>query len=105
MILRVYAMWNQSKRILYILLFIYVPQVIVPLVVQCIYAKYDTYLSGMSQAKLQAKFESHIWPHGFYHLFLQPQLCKLLLMLHFANFQWSPAMPHYNYCGALKLSE
>ncbi|KAF8545892.1 hypothetical protein OG21DRAFT_1317302 [Imleria badia] len=29
MILQVYAMWNQSKRILYVLLFIYVPQVIV----------------------------------------------------------------------------
>ena len=48
MILRVYAMWNQSKRILFVLLFIFIPQVIV----SCILAgPYDTdpYLSGMFQ--------------------------------------------------------
>ena len=52
MILRVYAMWNQSKRILYILLFIYVPQVIVSIVYQGIYSNPNAYFSGMSQAKL-----------------------------------------------------
>ena len=60
MILRVHTMWNQSKRILYILLFIYVPQVIVSIVNQGIYVNSSTYLSGMSQAKLEAKQESHM---------------------------------------------
>ena len=50
MILQVYAMWNQSKKVLYILLFVYVPQIIAPLVVVGIY---NTYLPGMSQARLQ----------------------------------------------------
>ena len=59
MILRVYAMWNQSKWILYILLFIYVPQVIAPFIVEGIYLNPNTYFSGMSQAKLQAH-KSHI---------------------------------------------
>jgi len=45
MILRVYAMWNQSKRILYILLFIYIPQVIVSFVFQGVYNHPNTYLS------------------------------------------------------------
>jgi hypothetical protein len=48
MILRVYAMWNQSKMILFILLFIYVPQVIVSFVVVGIYYNPNTHLSGMS---------------------------------------------------------
>jgi hypothetical protein len=60
MILRVYSMWNQSKRILYVLLFIYVPQVIISFVIQGIYTNPNTYLSGMSQAKLQAELISHI---------------------------------------------
>ena len=47
MILRVYAMWNQSKMILRLLLFIYVPQVIVSLVFAGLYNT-GTYLSGMS---------------------------------------------------------
>ena len=61
MVLRVYAMWNKSKRILYILLSIYVPQVVVSFAVQVIYSN-PTYLSGMSQAKLQAELESHMFP-------------------------------------------
>ena len=40
-------MWNRSKRILYILLFIYIPQVIISLVGQGIYVNPNTYLSGM----------------------------------------------------------
>ena len=47
MILRVYAMWNQSKRILYILLLVYVPQVIVSFTLTGIYDNPNTYLTGM----------------------------------------------------------
>ena len=55
-------MWNQSKRVLCILLFIYVPQVI-SFVLQGIYFNPNTYLSGMSPAKLQAKlkFDCVVW--------------------------------------------
>lgn len=52
MILRVYAMWNQSKWILYFLLCIYGPQVIISLVFTSIFANPNTYLSGMSYPKL-----------------------------------------------------
>ncbi|KAI9456173.1 hypothetical protein HD554DRAFT_2145903 [Boletus coccyginus] len=45
MILRVYAMWNQSKLILCTLLFIYMPQVIISLVIVGIYDNPKTYLS------------------------------------------------------------
>jgi hypothetical protein len=38
MILRVYAMWNRSKTILGVLLFIYVPQVLVNVVWELVYA-------------------------------------------------------------------
>jgi len=44
MILRVYTMWNHSKWILYILLFVYVPQIITSTVAQGIYANPNTYL-------------------------------------------------------------
>ena len=47
MILRVYAMWNQSRRILYILLLVYVPQVIVSFTLTGIYDNPNTYLTGM----------------------------------------------------------
>jgi len=53
MILRVYAMWNQSKQILWVLLFIYVPQVILALVMNGIFYNPNTYLSGVSHDKLQ----------------------------------------------------
>jgi hypothetical protein len=62
MILRVYAMWNQSKKILYTLLFMFVLQVIVSIVFHGIYNNPNTYLSGMSQTKLQANLESHMLP-------------------------------------------
>ena len=65
MILRVHAMWNQSKRIFYILLFIYLPQVIVTFVGEGIYNNPNTYLSGMSQVKVQAKLEFQMWPLPF----------------------------------------
>ncbi|KAF8553839.1 hypothetical protein OG21DRAFT_1181965 [Imleria badia] len=45
MILRVYAIWNRSQRILYILLFIYVPQVILSFILTGIYNNPSTYLS------------------------------------------------------------
>ena len=47
MILRVYAMWNRSKWILCLLLFIYIPQVIVTILFAVVYDT-STYLSGMS---------------------------------------------------------
>ena len=59
MILRVYAMWNRSKLILYSLLFISVPQIIVSFIFTGIYDSPNTFLSGMSPAKLQANLESH----------------------------------------------
>jgi len=53
MILRVYAMWNQSRWILCILLFVYVPQSIVTLLFSGIYINPNTYFSGVSHDKLQ----------------------------------------------------
>ena len=47
MILRVYAMWSRSKWILSILLFIYVPQVIVSFILAGIYYNPNTYFLGM----------------------------------------------------------
>ena len=54
MVLRVYAMWNQSKRILFVLLFIYVPQVIVSFLLVGIYYNSNTHLSGMSWPKFMS---------------------------------------------------
>jgi hypothetical protein len=70
MILRVYTMWNQSKMILYILLFIYVPQAIISFVGEGIYNNPNTYLSGMSPAKLKTKLDSHMCPLISYQLCL-----------------------------------
>ena len=47
MILRVYAMWNRSKTILGVLLFIYVPQVLVNVTWELVYARPGGTLSGM----------------------------------------------------------
>lgn len=49
MILRVYTVWGRSRTILGILLFIYVPQIIIAFVFTGIYNNPDTYFSGMSQ--------------------------------------------------------
>ena len=78
MILRVYAMWNRSKKILYLLLFIYVPQVIISVVFAGVYNT-TAYLSSMSRtpcvAAISLKFPASLLPsyncpnHGF--LFLQ----------------------------------
>ena len=59
MVLRVYAMWNRSKKIFYSLLLIYVPQVMVSLILTGISRNPNTYLQGMSGAKIQTKWQSH----------------------------------------------
>lgn len=53
MILRVYAMWNRSRIILCILLFFFVPQVVVSAVWEGIYNNPHGPLSGMFRAKLE----------------------------------------------------
>ena len=52
MILRVYTMWNRSRTILYVLLFVYVVQIIVSVVLPAIYNSSTTYFTGTSQRKL-----------------------------------------------------
>ena len=82
MIVRVYAMWNRSKRILWLLLFIYVPQLIVTLVLEGVYIT-GKYFSGMSRTN----FTCH--SNLTHHLLLpfpQSQLSKLWIYLF--------AMPH-----------
>lgn len=54
MTLRVYAMWNRSNRIFYVLLFIYIPQVVVSVAIPAIYYNPNTHLSGMFRDKLPA---------------------------------------------------
>lgn len=46
MIFWVYALWNQSRRILYTLFSLYVPQVIIPLTLLGVYGNSSS-LSGM----------------------------------------------------------
>jgi hypothetical protein len=75
MVLRVYAMWNKSKRVLYTLLCAYVPQVVVSFAVQIIYSN-PTYFSGMPQTKLQAELESYMCPLYPTTFFLQSQLSE-----------------------------
>ena len=58
MILRVYAMWDQSRIILGILLFVYVPQVIVSVVWEGIYNNPNKTLSGMIWVKSEAAMQS-----------------------------------------------
>lgn len=52
MIFRVYAMWNQSTGILYVLLFIYAAQVISSFIITGLYYNPNTNLTGMSRTKL-----------------------------------------------------
>ena len=58
MILRVYAMWDQSKIILGILLLFYVPQVIVSAVWEGLYNNPNKTISGMFLAKLEVPTQS-----------------------------------------------
>jgi hypothetical protein len=51
MILRVYAMWNRSRTILFVLLFIYIVQTISSGLYAAIYINPNTYLSGTSWAR------------------------------------------------------
>ena len=51
MILRVYAMWNRSRRILGVLVFIYIMQTIMSVAIDGIYVNPSAYLSGMSPDK------------------------------------------------------
>lgn len=69
MILRVYAMWNQSRTILYVLLFIYVPQII-----------FAAVLAGLNENGISGEFWAIIksvyvilskWPYISLHPFLQ----------------------------------
>ena len=48
MILRVYAMWGQSRTILRVLLFIFGVETILGVVFMAVYINPNTYLSGMS---------------------------------------------------------
>ena len=50
MILRVYAAWGRSRTILGILLFFYVPQIIVAFLFTGIFNNPGTYFSGTSQS-------------------------------------------------------
>ena len=61
MILRVYAMWNRSKRILWVLLAIYVPQVISSFVLSGLYntPNSSTGFTGKSRPKPHAPLKSH----------------------------------------------
>ena len=61
MVLRVYAMWNRSKRTLWVLLSIFVPEVIASFVLTGLYNNPDSSIgiSGESQAKRRAPLTSH----------------------------------------------
>ncbi|KAI9574382.1 hypothetical protein HD554DRAFT_2165880 [Boletus coccyginus] len=63
MILRVYAMWNRSRIILYILLFFYVPQVVVSAVWEGIYNNPNGPLSVTVVQVLNFRYCSYT-PHG-----------------------------------------
>lgn len=51
MILRVYAMWNRCKTILFTLLFIHALQIITTVIFIGLHNDPDTYFSGMSELK------------------------------------------------------
>ena len=62
LILRVYAIWDLSKRILYTLLFLYVPFVIVSLVLTGIYNNPHTYLSGVPRTLMLLQTHTFLLP-------------------------------------------
>lgn len=51
-ILRIYAMWNQSKTILGLLLCVFVPETIIAFVFAGVNDNPNTYMSGMSEILL-----------------------------------------------------
>ena len=93
MILRVYAMWSRSKRILCLLQFIYVPQVIVTSVLAVVYNT-GTYLSGMAQINFTC--HSNLTQVAI-HLLLSFSPVTILSVMDFSvcNVSWSntPLMP------------
>ena len=81
MIVRMYAMWNQSKRILSLLLFIYVPQVIIAIVLTAV-LNTSKYLTGVSCINLTWHFSLiRVISHPL-HLSVQLQLAKFWICLH-----------------------
>ncbi|KAF8427647.1 hypothetical protein L210DRAFT_3508914 [Boletus edulis BED1] len=80
MILRVYALWNRSKAILYILLFLYVVQTIVVIVYNGIYSNPNTHLSVLSQFILAVTL----------FIFAVFQTVKQSVELYKATKQWQP---------------
>jgi energy-coupling factor transporter transmembrane protein EcfT len=58
MVLRVYAMWYQSKIIIRVLLCIYIPGVIIAFTFAGIYNTPGAYLSGVSQNELDVSMPS-----------------------------------------------
>jgi hypothetical protein len=60
MVLRVYAMWYQSKIIISVLLCIYVPCLIIAFTLAGIYETPGAYYSGVSQDELEVSMPSCI---------------------------------------------
>ena len=86
MILWVYAMWNQSKKILYLLLLVWIAQTVVSFIFTGIYSNPDIYLLGMyvsgRMACITATYliSSHSCPIG-----------QFLFLRHFINQHHTPA--------------
>ena len=57
MILRVYAMWNQSRKILCLLLLVYVMQIVLSIITAVVYNP-NTYMLGTSQDKSAVSMQS-----------------------------------------------
>ena len=66
MLLRVYTMWNRSRTILYVLLFVYALQVIDSVVLPAIYNSSNTYFTRTSQLKLKVSMQSLANPYNPY---------------------------------------
>jgi hypothetical protein len=71
MVLRVYAMWYQSKIIISVLLCIYIPSLITAFTLAGIYATPGAYYSGVSQNELEVSMPSfidglHLFPSDRY---------------------------------------
>ena len=58
MVLRVYAMWYKSKRILGVLLGVYIPHVVIAWIFTGIYNTPGAYFSGVSENKLELSMPS-----------------------------------------------
>ncbi|KAF8122318.1 hypothetical protein EV363DRAFT_1555387 [Boletus edulis] len=93
MILRVYALWNRSKTILYILLFIYVVQTSINIVFNGIYANPNTHLSVTVVGVFDTSFCNVSYVDGpptpglYIALVILPGLLLAATLLVFAVFQ------------------